>query len=38
MNYSQRLTPNKRALREILDKMKTIPEFKGVDISMDVDP
>ena len=35
---SKDLTPMKRALREILDKMKTIQEFKGVDVSMDVDP
>ncbi len=35
---SKDLTPMKHALREILDKMKTIPEFKGVDVSMDVDP
>ena len=35
---SKDLTPMKNALREILDKMKTIPEFKGVDVSMDVDP
>ena len=35
---SKDLTPMKHALREILDKMKTIPEFKGVDVSVDVDP
>jgi len=35
---SKDLTPMKHALREILDKMKTIPELKGVDVSVDVDP
>ena len=35
---SKDLTPMKRALREIFDKMKTIPELKSVDVSVDVDP
>ena len=35
---SKDLTPMKHALRQILDKMKTIPELKGVDVSVDVDP
>jgi primosomal protein N' (replication factor Y) len=32
------LTPMKHALEQIFDKMKTITDFKGVDISADVDP
>jgi hypothetical protein len=28
----------KHALEQIFDKMKTITDFKGVDISADVDP
>lgn len=36
--HSKDLTPMKNALHQIQDKMKAIPEFKGVDISMDVDP
>ncbi len=35
---SKDLTPMKRALRDIFDKMKTIPELKSVDVSVDVDP
>ena len=35
---SKDLTSMKRALREIFDKMKTIPELKSVDVSVDVDP
>ena len=35
---SKDLTAMKNALRQIMDKMKTIQEFKSVDISMDVDP
>ena len=35
---SKDLTPMKHALREILDRMKTIPDLKSVDVSVDVDP
>ncbi len=35
---SKDLTQMKHALHEILDKMKTIPELKSVDVSVDVDP
>ena len=35
---SKDLNPMKHALQRILDKMKTIAEFKSVDISLDVDP
>ena len=35
---SKDLGAMKHALREILDKMKTIPELKSVDVFVDVDP
>ncbi|HWB63089.1 MAG TPA: primosomal protein N', partial [Chitinophagales bacterium] len=35
---SRDLGPMKHRVQQVLDKMKTIPEFKGVEISVDVDP
>ncbi len=35
---SKDLTPMKHALRNIINKMKTIPELKSVEISVDIDP
>jgi primosomal protein N' (replication factor Y) len=38
LRNSKDLTGMKHALRHILDKMKTIPELKSVDVIIDVDP
>jgi len=35
---SKDLTAMKQTLQQVMDKMKTIAEFKSVDVSVDVDP